>query len=335
MKQLISSISEVQQYIRVGNGLSIESLHPSLNEVMMQEMTYYLGEDLLAEIVTQKSTNSVTPRIEKILSHVLASVACLAVYKAGPEIEVLMSDNGILRQESATEKAAFGGQVMRFRELAGNRGYAAIDSFLGVLEKYEQDYPEWLESEYYGLKKGMIIRSVKEFEAAGESINGSSLTYRSLRQIMLTVQDQQIRAVLPDAMYQEIMEQLETDTLSPANEVLVNRYLAPAIAKLTIEDALSTLPVEVSHAGVNVSQVEVAGDARSIKQANISMIEKKAWTVRGRGMYYLANMKEYLNASASAESYPLWFGSANYSRTLAQQIAEDGLGESVRTIYRT
>ena len=335
MNQLILSISEVQQYIRVGNGLSIESLLPSLNEVMMQEMTYYLGEDLLAEIITQKNTNTITPRVSKILPHVLASVACLAVYKAGPEIEVLMSDNGILRQESNNEKSAYGGQVFRFRELAGNRGYAAIDSFLAILEKYVQDYPEWVNSEYYQLKKGMIIRSVKEFEAAGESINGSSLTYRSLRQIMLTIQDQQISAVLPDAMYQEILAQLDTDDLSPANEVLVNRYLAPAIAKLTIEDALSTLPVEVSHSGVNVTQVEVAGDARTIKQANIAMIEKKAWTVRGRGMYYLANMKEYLNATASAQSYPLWYGSANYSRTLAQQIMEDGLGESVRTIYRT
>jgi hypothetical protein len=331
MKTLIYKIEEVQEYIRVGNGLSIEALRPSINEVMMHEMTYYLGEELLDKLGDHHCGEA----NKKILSQVRAAVACLAVYKASPEIEVLMSDNGILRQESNNEKAAYGGQVVRFRELAANRGYAAIDSFLAILEKNEEEYPEWVNSEYYSLKNGMMIRSVKEFEQAGESINGSCLTYRSLRPIMLAVQDQQIRSVLPDTMYQEIIEQLDAGELSPANEVLVNRYLAPAIAKLTIEDALSTLPVEVSHLGVNVTQVEVAGDARTIKQANIAMIEKKAWTVRGRGMYYLANMKEYLNATSSAQSYPLWYGSANYSRTLAQQIMEDGLGESVRTIYRT
>lgn len=334
MAQLITTIAEVQDYIRVGNGLDIKTLLPALNEVEMQELTFYLGADLLAEIIAEKNTASYTPRIAKIAPYVIAAHACLAVWKAGPEIEVLVNDNGILRQETNNEKSAFGGQVKRFRDVAADRGFKAVDQFLMILERYTQDYPEWLESQYYEQKRGLFIRSAFEFESAGESINGSSLTFRSLLPLIKDIQEQTIKGVLPEAFYTELLTELDEDTLSEDNKIILANYLAPAIAKLTIEEALTTLPVEVSHSGVNVNQLEMAGDARTSKLADISLIEKKAWGLRGRGQFYLRNMKEYLNNHASAIKYPLWFGSENYSKTLKAQIEEESLIPSERKIYR-
>jgi len=334
MAQLVTTISEVQDYIRVGNGLDIKTLLPSLNEVEMQELTYYLGADLLAEIVTQKNADTYTERIEKIAPYVIAAHACLAVWKAGPEIEVIVSDNGILRQESNNEKTAFGGQVKRFRDVAADRGFKAVDQFLLILERYTQDYPEWLESQYFEQKKGLFIRSASEFEAAGESIHGSSLTFKALRPLIKDIQEQLIKAVLPEDYYQELLNELDADNLSAGNKIILTNYLAPAIAKLTIEEAITTLPVEVSHSGVNVNQLELSGDSRTSKLADMAMMEKKAWSLRGRGQFYLSNMKEYLNTHASATKYPLWFGSELYSKTLKAQIEEESILPSERKIYR-
>lgn len=334
MARLITTISEVQDHIRVGNGLDIKTLLPALNEVEMQELTFYLGADLFAEIIAEKNAGTYTPRIAKIASYVIAAHACLAVWKAGPEIEVLVNDSGILRTETNNEKSAFGGQVMRFRDVAANRGFKAIDQFLLILERYTQDYPEWLESQYYEQKKGIFIRSAAEFEAAGESINGSSLTFQSLRPIIRDIQEQMIKDSLPQNYYEELLTQLDDDNLTEDNKIILNNYLAPAIAKLSIEEALTTLPVEVSHSGVNVNQLELAGDARTSKMADLAMIEKKAWGLRGRGQFYLSNMKEYLNTHASATKYPLWFGSENYSKTLKAQIEEESIHPTERRIYR-
>jgi hypothetical protein len=334
MAQLITSIAQVQEYIRVGNALDIKTLLPSLNEVEMQELTFYLGADLLAEIITQKSANIFTPRIEKIFPYVMAAHACLAVYKAGPEIEVLVSDSGIMRTETSTEKSAWGGQVKRFRDVAADRGFKALDSFLLILEKYEQDYPEWLASQYYGIKDGLLIRSAVEFEAAGEGIQGSSLTFQAFRPIMMDIQEQTLRDSLPAAMYQEILDQLKSDSLTPGNKTILNNYLRPALAKLTIEEALTQLPVEVSNSGVSVNQLELAGDSRTSKRADISLIEKKAWGLRGRGGYYLSNMKEYLNTTATALVYPLWFSSTYYAKSLRARIEEESLPAHERKIFR-
>lgn len=334
MAQLVKSISEVQEYIRVGNGLDIKTLLPSLNEVEMQELTFYLGADLLAEIIAAKNANSYTPRLAKIAPYVIAAHACLAVWKAGPEIEVLVSDSGIMRTETNTEKSAWGGQVKRFRDVAADRGFKAIDSFLLILENYEQDYPEWLASAYYATKDGLLIRSAAEFEAAGEGIQGSSLTFQALRPIMMDIQEQSLRFALPDELWQEMLDQLADDDLSEDNKRLLNKYLRPALAKLTIEEAITKLPIHVSNAGVSVDQLELAGDARTSKLADISLMEKKAWSLRGRGGLYLSQMTEYLNTVASATIYPLWFASYKYNKTLKARIEEESLPPHERKIYR-
>jgi len=334
MAQLITTIAEVQNYIRVANGLDIKTLLPALNEVEMQDLTFYLGSDLLQEIIAATNSNNLTPRLEKIAPYVTAALACLAVWKAGPEIEVLVSDSGIMRTETTTEKAAYGGQVMRFRDVAANRGFKAVESFLSVLETYTQDYPEWLGSAYYEKKKGLMIRSAIEFEQSGENIQGSSLTFQALRTIMIDIQEQSIKSLLPEALYNQLITQISEGNLSPENKKLVENYLRPAIAKLTIEEALTTLPVEVNYSGVVVNQLELAGDARTSKIADLALTEKKAWTLRGRGGYYPSNMKEYLHTTASAAAYPLWFASDYYSKTLKSQIEEDSITSSERRIYR-
>ncbi len=334
MPRLVTTIAEVQEYIRVGNGLDIKTITPSLNEVELQELTFYLGTDLLNEIITQKDAASYTSRIEKIAPYVISAHACLAVWKGGPEIEVQVSDNGINRIESDTEKAAYGGQVKRFRDVAADRGFSSIDSFLAILEKYEQDYPEWLESDYYAQKKGLFIRSAVEFESAGESIQGSALTYQALRPTIKDIQEITIKSALPETYFNELLTQLDEDSLTADNALILDQYIRPAVAKLTLLDGLSTLPVEISSHGVRVNQLELAGDSRTSKMADLASIEKKAYSLRGRGEYYLNQMKEYLNENASATKYSIWFNSDHYSKTLKAQIEEESIEPSERRIFR-
>lgn len=332
MAYLINTIYDVREYINVSLGLSIETLRPALNEVEMQELTFYLGSDLLAEVIAQvnSSPQTFTPRIEKIYKYVMAAACGLAVFKAGPEIEIIVSDSGMLRTESENEKSAFGGQVKRFRDTAGARGYKAIDSFLLILETYAQDYPEWIDSQYFQLRKGLMIGSSLEFEQAGESIKGSALTFQALTNIMKGIQETRIKDALPEALYDALLSGPGEED----NAFLLKNYLRPALAKLTIEQALTDLPVELDHESVTINQVALAGDARTNLSAPIHLIEKKAWGLRGKGEYYLRRMKEYLNEKATSSKYPDWFNSDFYSETLKAQIQRDSLPQHERKIYR-
>lgn len=332
MAYLINTIAQVKEYVNVGNGLSIQTLRPALNEVQMQELTFYLGADLLAEVIAQVNSQpqTFTPRIEKIYKYVMAAACGLALYKGGPEIEVLISDNGINRQESENEKTAYGGQVKRVLDMAANRGYKAIDAFLLILETYAQDYPEWQDSQYFALREGMMIRTALEYEQAGEGIKNSSLTFQALLPILRGIQENRIKDALPEALYLDLLANPST----PKNEYLLKNYIRPALAKLTTEEALTILPVELDHESVTVNQLALAGDARTNLSAPLHLIEKKAWGLRGRGEYYLSRMKEFLNETASSTNYPEWFISDHYEETLKAQIIKNKLEPHQRKIYR-
>jgi hypothetical protein len=334
MARLITQVSEIQKFIRVGNGLDIQTIEPALNEVEMQDLSYYLGKELLDILIEENAIAAISERIRKINEYVLAAHACLAVWKGGPEIEVIVSDNGILRTESANEKTAFGGQVARFRDVAANRGFKAVDAFIRILESDIQDYPEWEDSQYFQQRQGLLIRSTSDFEKAGESLNGSSLTFQSMIPILRDIQEQRIKDALPPMMFEEMISEIDTNAVSPDNKFLLDNYIRPALVKLTIQEALTTLPIEVTHSGVNVNQLELAGDARTSKMADISLMEKKAWSLRGRGEFYLSNMKEYLNTNASLSKYPLWYNSSYFKKTLRAQIDEESINPSNRRIYR-
>lgn len=331
MQHLINSIAQVKEFVNVGLGLSMDTLRPSLNAVEMQELTFYLGADLLAEIVEQVNSEPqvFTPRIAKIARFVVSANANLAVYKAGPELEVHVSDNGILRNETDREKTAFGGQVKRFLELAADRGYQSIDAFLKLLETYSQDYPEWLGSEYYSQRDGLLIKSAQEFEAAGEAIKGSALTFLAFRPIIKDIQAQRIAQAVPEVMLADLLANPNT---APNKFILAN-YIRPAIAKLTVQEALSSLPIAIDNDSVIVNQL-ASGDGRTKSTAPLDLIEKKAWGLRGRGEYYLSLMKEFLNQNASDTVYPLWFASDYYSETLRAQIERESLPKHERRIYR-
>jgi len=334
MAHLISNILNVQQYIRVNNGLTYESLLPAINEVEMGDLRYYLGQELLNLIIAENIAGLFTGSNELIAPHVVAACACLAVYHSTEEIEVQVSDSGITRQETNAEKSAFGGQVKRFKDKAGSRGYKAVDNFLALLEDDPEAFPTWSDSQYFADKAGLIIHSAAQFENAGESVRGSSLTFRALIPIMKDIQAQRLSGAFPDGMFQDILDDMSSETPNADYSYILKNYLRPALAKLTIKESLTSLPVNIDHEGIFIDQVALQGDARTKTSAPISLIEKKAWSVLGSGEFYLSNMKEYINGSASNSKFQTWFDSDFYEETWNDQIKRDSILPEDRRIYR-
>lgn len=337
MAKLIQKLEEIQVYARVNDGLDFEAVDPSMIAVEEDVLVYYIGGDLFLELAASYGTAlaEMTPRVQKIFPFAQRLVSCLGVYNAISEIEVGVSSDGITRREGSESKTAFGGQVVRLKETFGNRGYSALDQILKVLETYEQDYPEWQNAEYYSHKSGLFFTSSSDFNRH-ENIGGSPLTFKNLWTFIRDVQQIQISSALPIDMLEEIQEEIDSDSLSQDNRLLVERFLKPAIAKLTIEQALIELPVQLdASGGVVVNQLEMnTNDNRSRKKAPDSMIEKKMFRVQGKGRFFLAQMAEFLNENASGVKYTLWYNSDKYDEPLSKKIKDNSLDSSERKIYR-
>lgn len=335
MSRLIKDIEEIKKYVRVSSSLNLTELEPALEETETDIIEYYLGSDLMAEVVawyesTFTATPLVAPRIEAIFRYIQRADACLSLVNAADELEVNISDNGILRQETTNEKTAFAGQIARLKTKQAERGWSAIDKMLQTLEDYEQDYPEWAGSSYYQEKDLLIFRNAKEFSSF-ESIKNSCLTFRAFFTYMRDIQEQRIKKALPAELYKA----LQTEPVSTDNMQLLNLYIKPALAKYCVFQALQELPVLVDHEGVTVNQVEMAGtENRTRKNVPNEYLERKIWALEGKGKTYLADMVEYLNENASETKYPLWFNSSFYDEPLSKKIAANQLTNEERKIYR-
>lgn len=334
MARLITTIEEIQQYAQVSNALSISRIEPALNETETDILEHYLGSDLFAELVAQyaaltgEPSQAMTPRIAALYPHAQRALACLAVYNAADELEVQISDNGILRQETQNEKTAFGGQVSRYKNKIGERGWSAIDKLLQILEDYEQDYPEWTASAYYEEKRVLFFRTAAEFSQF-ENIRRSPLTFRAMFTFLRDLQEHTIARALPAELYQALLDEPHT----PENMTLLNLYIKPALAKMCMHMALQMLPVEADHEGVSINQLELsASDNRSRKSAPNQFIERKMHVLEGKGKAYLHDMAEYLNEYASETRYPLWFNSKFYDEPMSKKIAANTL--STRNVFR-
>jgi hypothetical protein len=331
MARLIKTIEEIQQYASVSNGLQMQTIAPALNETETDVLEFYLGKDLFAEMVAQyEAGTGMTPRIAAIFPAAQRALACLGIYNASEELEVIIGENGITRMESDHEKTAFGGQVSRVKTRLGNRGWAAIDQLLQTLEDYELDYPEWSSSAYYAEKSRLLFSSALDFHRF-ESIKRSPLTFRAMFTYLRDLQELSIAKALPAAMYQALFESPE----DPENMQLLNLYIKPALAKFCMYQALQELPVEVDHEGVMINQLELSGaDSRTRKIVPNQFIERKMAALAGKGKAYMADMAEYLNEEASETKYPLWYNSKFYDEPLSKKIAENKLSNDQRNIYR-
>lgn len=332
MAKLVKTLQEIQKYANVNDGLDLEAVDPSMTILEEDDLAYFIGDDLVGELEASYGTDldSMNPRIKAIFPLVQRFVVCVGLYNAITEIEVQISGDGITRKESNDTKSAFGGQVVRLKETFGNRGYSALDKVLNLLEKYEQDYPEWQTSDYYADKSGLIIKSVSDFHQIGKS----PLSFMKLWPLIRDVQRIQISEAMPKEFFQLITDEIDSDSLSEDNKILVNDYLKPAIASFTTEQALIELPVQVDSSG-NISMPYLdSGDGRKRSVANEAMITRKLMNVRGKGHYYLEKMKEFLNSNSSAGRFALWFGSENYSKPLSEIISENSMDSSERKIYR-
>lgn len=328
MATLITTIAQLKQYVKVNEGTNIITVTPGLNEVELQTLVFYLGNDLLQIIKDEHVAQTFTARITAIYPYVLQALANLGVYNAVAEIEVQVSDNGINRVESGTEKTAFGGQVVRYKETLGNRGWAAIDDLLGILSANEVDYPEWNTSAYYAIKDGLIFTSAKDFSQY-ENINNSALTFQALAGYIKSAIGS-LEDSLPAAMYDNIVSAAPT----AENVVIRDKYIKPYLAKITLYSALIELPVNIDHQGVTVNQVELNADSRTKKTASNMFIERKMSSLKSEAASALGRMAEFLNSNASDSAYTDWFESEYFDEPFAAKVAANQIDESERKIYR-
>lgn len=203
---------ELNRFIPVSAGLSFEKVESSLEDAWRIFILPLLGEELCARIQSIYDAYQRDASDEELLQQCQRAIANIAFWNNYDELNVRISDIGMMRQESAegTFKPTFKYQEDRLRQTFRNKGFNALDLIIDYLQRHKDRYPEYLASPAYAERLQAIVRTTDEVDRAC-FINHSHLIFLRLKPIFRRIEEHDLAQQITEPLYDTLMDALSSD----------------------------------------------------------------------------------------------------------------------------
>lgn len=233
MKKLITTLDELQKYLKVDSTFKIENLFPYQDSAIEKYLIDVLGDDLTDSLVLwyNDSEPEEDTDLTTLLPFVQRVVAKFAFYQGAPNFDLRLTESGFGVVSNQTLAPASKERVNRFVESLESEGWDAVEMLLRFLELNAEQYPLWTESEAYTMQLRNFINSAEEFDKY-VNIGKSRLKFRKMRNTMDNVELLQVIPVISQPLATTIKEELLSGSPSAAITNLLP-MLCRAVANLT------------------------------------------------------------------------------------------------------
>lgn len=254
---LINTTDELKNYVESNNALEITTIMPSLKTAESRFVAPLLGKLQYAALISAYETaNQDISQIDDEPLKLLAEIAQKAVSNLGmmlvtDRIAITISESGMRRNETGDSKSAYQYQEINLKESYANAGFDALEDMLILMDEDTEHYADWRASDAFTEQKRYILSSGTIFSKYYE-IYRSRITYMAIRSIMHRVENFTIRDIIGLQLLTAIRAGLRSENLIEAYQALIDDYIGPAIAMLTVAKGLVERAVEVNDKGVTV-----------------------------------------------------------------------------------
>jgi hypothetical protein len=279
-------------------------LRPVLGPALYNELSAFSDDDLQAALDDSTST---TGGLLKLVHEALANLGLLEYL---PLNQLQVTDGGVYVITGGSRP--FQWQIDQLKANLRGKGHNALESVLEYLEEHVADFPAWATSLAAVQARELLISSATEF-TRHYSIAGSRLTYQALLATIRKVERFELEPVLSYEYLTELKAQLVAGEVSADNQVVLERYLRPALAYLVVEQAIVEVGLTFNGAALELN-IFRADDSNS-KEADASLdqlLSLKAGKARADGLVYLTQLRRHLNMWASGTRFATYFSSSAY-----------------------
>ena len=320
--------TDVAPFVDIDQDLTLKSIKPDIDDKEEKELLPILGPTLYAHL--HNEYNATTPDLTDLETELLRLsqkvIVNFAFADAIDSLQLGINDSGITSIESSQEKRPYKYQIENFRSNCLKRAYSGVESLLQFLLDNTAVFTEWQDSEYSNSSNQYFINSAIEFQKF-EDIKKNLSTFEALKTLMKDVEKISISTTLGEVFMSSLKTKLKGGTLSTQETFLLEEYIRPAIAKLTIADACDSLAVEIKGNGIVINQLKQDGTEQLA--ADDARIQRKRTFAQRTGEYYLNKMREYVNETATESVFELYFTSSLYIAPTAETEPLE-----TRNIYR-
>ncbi|HEX8656463.1 MAG TPA: DUF6712 family protein, partial [Hymenobacter sp.] len=328
----IRTIEQYRAHVVVNTSTDLENLQPDLRLAESQRLRPLLGPALYNELqalsdaeVTQLLADGEDVRggLLHLIHGALANLAALEYLVVN---QVQISDAGVHIFSDQGKKTAFQWQINDLKASFRRKGHNALEEVLAYLDEHAAapELEAWATSAAAVAAHQHLLASARQF-SYHYAINDSRLTYLALLPTLRKVERFELAPVIGPALFAEIRAQLITRTVSPANALLLDEYLRPALAHLTMAKALNgDVGLALNGDAVELNMYRLDDANQKEADANFSQVlTMKAEQARADGRVYLTQLRQFLNQTASATTYATYFNSSAYASPNAARPVVD------------
>jgi hypothetical protein len=283
-----------------------------------------LGKDLMSILEASYEGDTLTDDEADLMVFIKPSIAHIAMWMFVPKSNIHHGNNGVQSNHSGDSKPAFEWMVDGYERSLLNNGFDAMDELIGYLEEVAvSDFPDWLNSEGCTLVRENVINSAIVFTTLVPKMKGSRYLFMYVRPIMARIEKMIIPAITGPELYLEIKSQINSDSLS-ANNLLLIENIQSAVAHHSWADAMIELNFSIDGEGVFLLNNSFSGTVKGKQPAEVERISTIYKHHRQISSEQLKILRDYLIANVT--DYPLFEESDAYvdeSITITTEIKTD------------
>lgn len=313
---LIKDIDQFRAYVTLNSSSDADTYTALLPDMLLMEDEhirpllgdeFYQEFDELAEVPAGLDDNQ-----QRLLMRLQSALANLTMLSYLDLAQVQISGAGVQIISDGNQKTAFQWQIEALKVNFSRKGYNGLEKALAFLQQHEDEFTTWSSSDAARKSRGQIIALASQF-SEHYSINNARLTFLSLQPLLRKTEAFALEPALGTDFFDEIKEQLAADTLTSENQQLIEKYLRPALAHLTMAQAIGELGFSLNGNALelNIYRPDNSNSKESDPglQKLLDMKEEQALE---DGERFLRRMRKHLNETASETRYATYFGSLVY-----------------------
>lgn len=251
--------------------------------------------------------NGGTPTADQtaLINKCQAALAPLLMMQGLDVLGISVGNNGLTIYSDENTKQAFEWQKEAYRKTINHMAFRRLELLIKFLETNKATYTIWAASDEFDTLYEGFINTADDFTLQYPKLAGSRQLFNRIRPIQLEVEDERIRAILGDTLYDAIKAEINAGSISAANATLL-KSIKRAVAYLTMERALQDLPLELMANAIMLLYTSAGGTMNaSVAGHPKEAINTHAEYCKERGESYLAKLKAYLDMNNETYSdYP-------------------------------
>ena len=238
------------------------------------------------------------------------ALAHIAVFLAVPDLDVDITTHGIVVSKTETSAPASQKRVENLRLSQLSKAMSGFDELLEWLETNKATYTDWASGSGYTEFKQGFVNTTAQFQAFVD-INSSRYLFMRLRPFRTKIERTELKRVLGELLYAEIQAEIVNGTVGADNTALLP-LIREAVSTRSMTQAIVGLNMQVSEQGYLVSGIQESSTMNMKKHGPPDQLDGMVKQWNQDAEHAFGELREYLNANASATKYAVYFSSALY-----------------------